>query len=61
MLLSMKLFAVNLKIEGVLGLYGEDGGRGVASLRSCWKLTLCSVDPISPGGKLVARERSENT
>jgi len=38
-----------------LGLCGKvlvaEGGTGVASARSCWKLPLCPTQPVPPGSK----------
>ena len=45
----------NIYQQSVLGLRGKvlvvGGATGVASVRSCWKLPLCLIEPMPAGSK----------
>jgi len=49
-------FTIFLFLICVLGLHGKvfiaGGATGVASVRSCWKLSLCPTEPVPASSKL---------
>jgi len=44
-----------MEVQGCIGFaergFGEGGATRMGSMRSCWKLPLCFIEPMSAGSK----------